>query len=252
MQQKFYYRELFETDYKILKFAGMWIENINKKNPKFNFLYFLILNILIYTCLTVSYAVRACNVITNVPELASNSSILVVLIFAQVNSYCFYAHRQQVNELNRLLEAEEFQMFTEEHKKIAEKRIKVWKVTRRFIYPQLLIETFLYFLTMILTDDRSLTFKDSWYPFDVTKTPYYQSVFIIHIAFAIFAFNAYISQQFLLLACFSFITIQCDLLCHNLDHVKPELLDENAMVFECKLELCIRQYAKIQRWVKRK
>lgn len=249
LETNYYYRNLFKTQYKILKYAGLWTEDEKHKNTKLFRAYTLFVN-MIYIIFSVSHSVQSYLIIDNIPEFANTCYMLVGMLMIHLKSITMFMYRNEVAKLNKLMEVEEFQIYNETHKMIADKNVKTWKVVRRIQYSGVTIECVLFLVGIVVgiitNQDRSLQLPGYWFPFDFTKSPTYEFVLIYHIANLLYSAIAFISFQMTVAAYFTFISIQCDLLCYNLRHIK-EKPEANASQFECNLSTCVQHYAKLIR-----
>lgn len=250
-QRNYYYDNLLKTEYKILKYVGLWTEDEQQKNTNCYYVYMLFMNFL-YSVYDISHLIQAYLVIDNIPKFAYTCYLFLVMTLIQINSISLYVYRKEVNELNKLIAAEEFQMFTETHKIIVDKNLKTWQTLRKIQYFGVILEVLFFLFSsivpIIMKQDRSTMYTDYWFPFNTEISPNYELVVVYHLVTCCSSAAAYVSFQFTVAAYFTFISIQCDLLCYNLKHVK-ENPNENASQFESNLSTCVNHYIKIQKYV---
>lgn len=249
MSQTNYHLKLLQTEYKILKYLGVWTGNEKLKYPKLYLMYMFWTNICVYISMEITQIVQTYFVIGDIPKLADICYTLLALILVQTDGLILYAHRKEINELNKIMEGEEAQMFTETHRVIFEENIKIWKILRKIQYIFTIAQILLLIVSSLITlikQEKTLPFPDVWVPFDINKSPNFEYVFFIQNFGAINAALTFVSCQFVIYGYFSFLATQCDLLCYNLRHVK-EFPEDGSSEFQCSLGTCVQQYIQMTR-----
>lgn len=248
MSQTNYHRNLLNIDFKILKYAGIWVEDEHKKNSKIYIVYVIFVNFFIMSPFIISHAIRACFVNGNILQLVDIGYLLIGISVIQIYSASMFVYRKEICQLNKLMEVEASQIVTKRHEIIIKRSIKIWTIIRRIQYCFICIETVLFMGSCIPAifqrEYRETLFANFWIPFDLNKSPNFEYAFLVQTMTLILGGMSYTSFQYVFLGYFSFLATQCEILCYNLRHVK-EFPEDDSSEFQCTLGTCVQHYNNI-------
>ncbi|XP_044268954.1 odorant receptor Or1-like [Tribolium madens] len=238
--ESFDWQHSIKPNLNALKLVGLWPKGDFYKLDLYTF--YTSLAVVVIVCgHNLSQFVYILQVYSDLKALTATIFVTSINFLGAVKMYFFMKHIKTVKILFKMLKTYQFKPKNIQQTQMVEPFLNLWKI----LYVGYSINVYLIVVMWSLlpvfngwTLQKKLPFP-ARYPFDVTKSPYYELAYVYQFICIWYITIANLNLDTIIIALMMYTSCQCDLLCDNLKNLSQKRL------FDKKLIDCIKHHKSI-------
>jgi hypothetical protein len=243
--QRFDWKSTIKLNLVMMRIVGLWPRGESYRFDFYTVYALLSVNVfitgqVIFHTVDVFMVGRDLKNIIGALYMSLTETLLMVKLFS------FIKNSRKLKELMRTLDSDAFQPKSAEQTRLVEPELHFWKRVHR-AFALLVGNTVFLFISLPILSRSTKQHRlpvEAWYPFDTTKSPFYELTYFYQFLSILFRGLSSVSMDTFIAALNTYIGAQCTILCDDLKNLR----DSPDVSFNRKLVECIKHHKLIVRF----